>query len=392
VPLDAAFFAPPAYLQFLELGSYGVSSTVIPRGDDDASSAISIAGGFPIGDSTYNTAYVSINGLISLGQPVTSASVPSSFSSTSFHLVAPFWGDAITTRSGSISYEVHSSVAGSATGSLMPLSTVSAFIRRVDGGTFSGTWMLAAEWYQVPQFGQSTSQTNTFQAVLITDGSTSYTVFTYQCGSMQWGTSSVGIGFRADSSYYRNHPLSRMANSNDIACLNSPANVWSNVVYKLTSGVNCLTTQFGCNNGLCVASSDRCDNFNDCGDNSDEAACNTVTYVGFEETSYTVSEGDSLEVCVTIKSGQPLSSLATVTITSSSGTARANSDFASVSRTVLFQSGSTQGTEQCFTVTTFSDTTFELTETFTLRLSNPSISSLEIQSSSQSTTVYIRNR
>ena len=115
---------------------------------------------------------------------------------------------------------------------------------------------------------------------------------------MQWGTSSVGIGFRADSSYYRNHPLSRMANSNDIACLNSPANVWSNVVYKLTSGglhsliawfffhsmlhlachsfltpVNCLTTQFGCNNGRCVTSSDRCDNFNDCGDNSDEAVC-----------------------------------------------------------------------------------------------------------------------
>jgi len=162
--------------------------------------------------------------------------------------------------------------------------------------------------------------------------------------------------------------------------------------HSFLTPVNCLTTQFGCNNGLCVASSDRCDNFNDCGDNSDEAACNTVTYVGFEETSYTVSEGDSLEVCVTIKSGQPLSSLATVTITSSSGTARANSDFASVSRTVLFQSGSTQGTEQCFTVTTFSDTTFELTETFTLRLSNPSISSLEIQSSSQSTTVYIRNR
>jgi len=48
----------------------------------------------------------------------------------------------------------------------------------------------------------------------------------------------------------------------------------------------------------------------------------TVTYVGFEETSYTVNEGDSLQACVTIKSGRPLSSLATVTITSSSGTAR----------------------------------------------------------------------
>jgi len=89
---------------------------------------------------------------------VSSPSAPSSFSSTSFHLVAPFWGDAITTISGSIFYEVHSSVAGSATGSLMPLNIVSAFIRSMDGGTFSGTWMLAAEWDQVPQYSQSTSQ------------------------------------------------------------------------------------------------------------------------------------------------------------------------------------------------------------------------------------------
>ena len=66
MPLDAAILPPPAYLQFLELGSYGVSSTVIPRGDDDASSAISIAGGFPIGDSTYNTAYVRLLNLTRL--------------------------------------------------------------------------------------------------------------------------------------------------------------------------------------------------------------------------------------------------------------------------------------------------------------------------------------
>ena len=49
---------PPAYLQFLDLGSYNVTSTIVPRADDGASSTISITGGFPIGSSTYNSAYV----------------------------------------------------------------------------------------------------------------------------------------------------------------------------------------------------------------------------------------------------------------------------------------------------------------------------------------------
>jgi len=75
-------------------------------------------------------------------------------------------------------------------------------------------------------------QTNTFQGILITDGSLSYTVFTYHCGSMMWSGSAT-IGFSADDGFFQSHPLSRTTTSNTIACLNSPDSVWNNLVYQL---------------------------------------------------------------------------------------------------------------------------------------------------------------
>ena len=76
-------------------------------------------------------------------------------------------------------------------------------------------------------------QENSYQAVLLTDGTQSYTVLTYKCGELNWGTSSTSIGFSAGPSLYANHPLSRRSNVRSIACLNSPESSWSNVVYKV---------------------------------------------------------------------------------------------------------------------------------------------------------------
>ena len=78
-------------------------------------------------------------------------------------------------------------------------------------------------------------QTNSYQMVLATDGETSYTVFTYKCGELNWSSSSYRavIGYNAASNSYVNHPLSRTTNVNSIACVNSPSSPWSNVVYNL---------------------------------------------------------------------------------------------------------------------------------------------------------------
>ena len=53
-----------------------------------------------------------------------------------------------------------------------------------------------------------------------------------------------------------------------------------------SSSLFCLSSQFRCTNGKCVPSSYRCDNYNDCGDNSDEWLCPnlTPTYSVFSPT------------------------------------------------------------------------------------------------------------
>ena len=71
---------------------------------------------------------------------------------------------------------------------------------------------------------------NSFQVILITDGTYSYAVFTYNCNYMEWSGSAT-IGFTAGSGNYNNHDPS----SSDVACLNFPDSNWTNIVYQLSS-------------------------------------------------------------------------------------------------------------------------------------------------------------
>ena len=71
---------------------------------------------------------------------------------------------------------------------------------------------------------------NTFQAILITDGTYSYTIFTYKCGLMEWDNGAT-IGFNAAGNPYANNDPSSRA----IACVNTPESDWSNVVYVLSN-------------------------------------------------------------------------------------------------------------------------------------------------------------
>jgi len=79
-------------------------------------------------------------------------------------------------------------------------------------------------------------QTNTFQGLLVTDGSKSYAVFTYQCGALTSRTNGT-IGFNADGSFYSNYPFSGTYSVLQVACLNSPTMVWSNLIYPLTQSL-----------------------------------------------------------------------------------------------------------------------------------------------------------
>ena len=88
------------------------------------------------------------NGFFSFGVPNTDC-CPELFSTSDLptYRVAPFWEDIITTQGGKISYQVFSSAQTPDT-----LHQVSTFVSYQTNATFSGSWMLVAEWNAVPQF------------------------------------------------------------------------------------------------------------------------------------------------------------------------------------------------------------------------------------------------
>ena len=77
------------------------------------------------------------------------------------------------------------------------------------------------------------TQTNTFQTVLISNGTKAYSVFTYVCDTMKWSDEAT-IGFNAGGSYYQLHPLSGRIHSSAIDCVHTTLgqNI-NNVVYDL---------------------------------------------------------------------------------------------------------------------------------------------------------------
>ena len=76
-------------------------------------------------------------------------------------------------------------------------------------------------------------RTNTFQGILMTDGSSKYAVFIYKCGSMEWGGGV--IGWQASTSEYNSHYLSGESNSSEVGCLYS--DTYSAIVFKIDNGM-----------------------------------------------------------------------------------------------------------------------------------------------------------
>lgn len=65
---------------------------------------------------------------------------------------------------------------------------------------------------------------------MITDGTYSYALFTYNCALMEWDNG-VTIGFSDGGDFYDTFNPS----TSDVACLNLPHSNFSNVIYRLSS-------------------------------------------------------------------------------------------------------------------------------------------------------------
>ncbi len=73
--------------------------------------------------------------------------------------------------------------------------------------------------------------------MVVTDGSKTYSIFTYQCDLLDWSNEAT-IGYNAASDYFENHPLSGTVQADSLDCVNVPVDgsVWNNVVYDLVPG------------------------------------------------------------------------------------------------------------------------------------------------------------
>jgi hypothetical protein len=216
---------PQAYLPFIPLDILGSQDIVqFPETDDGNSVAIPLApAGLPFGTSNQTIAYVGSNGLLSFGTAYNFYGNQAFSSTNTRYLVAPFWDDVdIRSDSGDIFYQTLDSGPF--------LKSVNDYINYVRPTEFRATWMLVAYWVAVNRYpGASSSQENTFQAIVATDSNSTYTIFTYKCGLMEWGSFGT-IGFTAAGNpFYNNNP-----SSNEIACTNTPESDWNNVVYLLS--------------------------------------------------------------------------------------------------------------------------------------------------------------
>ena len=78
--------------------------------------------------------------------------------------------------------------------------------------------------------------------MLITEGTKSYAVFTYECPEVQWGSYAT-IGFNAGGTHFENHEFSGSSDAPTIDCIAEPELV-SNLVYDLVPSpgdVQCST-------------------------------------------------------------------------------------------------------------------------------------------------------
>ena len=94
---------------------------------------------------------VTTDGYFSFGRPVACCPDLSLSSTVSNYIVAPFGSNTnIASGTGSVSYEVHNMTTSPGL-----LSKVNKHIQRSEQVRFAGTWMLVAEWNDVPQSGQT---------------------------------------------------------------------------------------------------------------------------------------------------------------------------------------------------------------------------------------------
>nr|XP_022323644.1 protein mesh-like [Crassostrea virginica] len=173
-----------------------IGDTAMERNDDGSSGEIPISTLFPFFNHQHQKLIVNTNGVISFLSPV-GTYTPNPFPiANDARMIAPFWADIDTRKGGTVWYRetTEDSLLDRATDEIKDYFP--QFLR------FRASWIFIATWENVAFFGCASEgclKRNTFQAVLITNGQHSFTIYNFE--NIQWttgtasgGSSSNGLG------------------------------------------------------------------------------------------------------------------------------------------------------------------------------------------------------
>ncbi|KAM6223943.1 mucin-4 [Rhynchocyon petersi] len=174
--------------------------------------------GFPFGSSLRDSLYFTDNGQIIFPESdyqLFSYPNPPRRGFTGWDpvaLVAPFWDDAdFSNHQGTIFYQEYKTFYGEYNGLVQQMESQIANFTHTR--YYKAKWTLKITWINAPAYpAHWTFGTNTYQAILSTDGSKSFALFLYQNGGMQWDSAqhpanSVLMGFSSGDGYFQNSPL-----------------------------------------------------------------------------------------------------------------------------------------------------------------------------------------
>ncbi|CAI9175609.1 unnamed protein product [Rangifer tarandus platyrhynchus] len=127
-------------------------------------------------------------------------------------MVAPFWDDAdFSSSQGTMFYQEYETLYDDYNTLVQKVESSINMLTKT--GNYKARWTLKITWVHVPAYpARVTIGTNTYQAILSTDGSRSYALFLYQSGGMRWNVTRrpgnpVLIGFSSGDGYFKNSQL-----------------------------------------------------------------------------------------------------------------------------------------------------------------------------------------
>ena len=216
VPLPSLL--PDQGISLFPYGSEVGDQNLFARTVDFNSPIFKILIGFPLGSSLRDSFYVTDNGQIIFPESdydVFSYPNPPQRGFTGRErvaMVAPFWADAdFSSSRGAIFYQEYVTFYNEHHQLIREVETLINDFTSSWG--YRAKWTLKVTWVNVPAYtAQESFGTNTYQAILSTDGSRSYALFLYQNSGMRWDVTQepynrVLMGFSSGDGYFENSPL-----------------------------------------------------------------------------------------------------------------------------------------------------------------------------------------